>query len=111
MKLKDEKYERIAVITISGELTADELEPFRRLIDKRLADDTRDFVLDVGEMGFVDSKGLETLLWLQEQAGERLGQVRLARPTDIVRTILHVTRLEHHLDAHDDVEGAMKSLR
>lgn len=111
MKLKHEKYDRIAVISIAGEANIDELEPLRRLLQNQIDSEIRDFVLDMSETEFVDSKALELMLWLQEQADEQLGQVRLASPNETIRKILQVTRLEHHFDAHDDVEAALKSLR
>jgi len=111
MKLKQETYDRVAVISIAGEASVDELEPLRRMLEQRIEQDTRDFVLELGETEFFDSKALELLLWLQEQADERLGQVRLAGPNETIRKILEVTRLEHQFDAHDDVESALKSLR
>ncbi len=111
MKLKHENYERITVIASEGDVTTDDLEPLRKLLEERLEAGTRDFVLDLGQTEFVDSKSLELLLWLQEQADDRLGQVRLAQPTENVSRILHITRLEHHFDAHEDVDAALKSLR
>jgi anti-sigma B factor antagonist len=111
VKLKHENYERITVISLQGDLTTDELEPLRRLVADRLLTQTRDFVLDLSQSDFVDSRGLETLLWLQEQADSHLGQVRLAGPTENVRKILHITRLENHFDIHDDLDSALKSLR
>lgn len=111
MKLKQETYDRVAVIAIAGEANVDELEPLRRMLDERIAQDTRDFVLDLDETEFLDSKALELLLWLQEQADERLGQVRLAACNDTIRKILQITRLEHHFGVHEDVESALRSLR
>lgn len=111
MKLTHENYDEITVVGLSGDLSADELEPFKRLAEQRLADKARDFVLDVEELEFIDSKGLEMLLWLQEQADQRLGQVRLVAPNDNIRKILEITRLEHHFDSHTDLDSALKSLR
>lgn len=111
MKLKHENYDRITVISVNGDLNADELPVLHRMVEDRLADNTRDFVLDLTEMEFIDSQGLESLLWIQEQADERLGQVRLAGCTENVRTILNMTRLENHFDRHEDIESALKSLR
>jgi anti-sigma B factor antagonist len=111
MKLKHENYDQVTVISAAGDMTVDELEPLRKLVTNRLEADTRDFVIDLSGTEFVDSAGLEAMLWLQEQVDDRLGQVRLVAPQDNVRTILRITRLEHHFDAHDDVESALKSLR
>jgi len=111
MKIKHENYDRVTVINVSGDITTDEMEPLRDLCRKRLEADTRDFVLELSETEFADSQAMELLLWLQEQAGERLGQIRLAGPTENLRRILNLTRLEHHFDLHDDVDAALKSLR
>ena len=111
MKLTDETYDEIAVVSIQGELTVDEIDAFTRKIDELTDKDVRDFVLDLESLDFVDSRGLETLLWLQESAGERLGQVRLVSPNESMMKILEITRLEHHFDAFDDVDSAVRSLR
>lgn len=111
MKIKHENYDRVTVINVSGDITVDEIEPLRSLCQKRLEADTRDFVLELSETEFADSKALEMLLWLQEQAGERLGQIRLAAAPENLQRILNLTRLEHHFDLHNDVDAALKSLR
>ncbi|MFA7237073.1 MAG: STAS domain-containing protein [Phycisphaeraceae bacterium] len=111
MKMKSENYDHVTVISCAGDVTTDDLEPLKKLVSERLENGGRDFVLELNETEFIDSMTLETLLWIQEQADERLGQLRLAGPTENVRRILHVTRLEHHFDTHTDVETALKSLR
>jgi anti-anti-sigma factor len=111
MKLKHENYDRITVISAEGDINVDELEPLRRLVEQRLEANTRDFVMDLAEVEFLDSKALELMLWMQEQADENLGQVRLAAVTENVAKILHVTRLGNHFDRHEDVESALKSLK
>lgn len=111
MKLKHEDYDQVSVLTIRGELTTDEVETLRKVALDRMEHNIRDFVLDISQMEFIDSQGLETLLWLQETCGEKLGQVRLAAPKQNVEKILEITRLIARFDRHDDVESAMKSLR
>jgi anti-anti-sigma factor len=111
MKITHEDYDQLSVLTIQGDLTADQIDLFRKTVDDRMNANTRDFVLDVQAMEFIDSRGLEAILWLQEQTGEKLGQVRLAGLTDNVSTILELTRLTPMLDCHASVELAVKSLR
>ncbi|MBI1367433.1 MAG: anti-sigma factor antagonist [Planctomycetes bacterium] len=111
MKIAHEDYDQISVIKLNGELTADELDPLRRVVNDRLGSNVRDFVVEMSQLDFVDSRGLETLLWLQDQAGENLGQVRLVNPPENVRKILQMTRLDKCFDTHQDVDSALKSLR
>lgn len=111
MKIAHEDYDQLSVLTIRGDLTLDHTEALKSAAMERLARQTRDFVLDITAMDFIDSKGLEMLLWLQEQAGERLGQIRLAGKSDNVAKILEMTRLANRFDSHPDLEAAIKSLR
>lgn len=111
MKLTHEDFDQTSVITVKGELTADQIEPFRRLVLERLADKARDIVLELSQAEFIDSKGLESVLWAQEQCADRLGQICIAAPGENLRKILELTRLAPRFPCHADVESALKSLR
>jgi anti-anti-sigma factor len=111
MKLTCEDYDQLAVVAIRGDLSGEQVDALRKTATDRLGQQTRDFVLDITGVDTVDSKGLETLLWLQERCGEKLGQIRLAAPNETVRKILELTRLAARFDIHDDVDSAIKSLR
>ncbi len=111
MKMMFEDYDQLTVMTLQGDLTADDIGTFREIAEERLEQQIRDFVLDVAEVEFIDSQGLETLLWLQETCAEQLGQIRLAGATENACTILKLTRLASHLDCHEDIDSAIKSLR
>lgn len=111
MKLTYEDYDQLSVVAMRGELTADECEAFRGAMTERIEHDIRDFVLNLAETDAVDSQGLEALLWLQDQASERLGQVRLAAASPTLREVLRVTRLAGRFDSHDTIDAAIASLR
>ncbi|MCC6682723.1 MAG: STAS domain-containing protein [Phycisphaeraceae bacterium] len=111
MKVKFDDHERMSVLAIRGEITADDVDPLRKAVIERMDKKICDFVLDLGQTEFIDSKGLETLLWLQEESVTQLGQVRLAACQETVRKILAITRLSGRFTCCDDVEEAVRSLR
>lgn len=111
MKLAQETYDRTTVIRLAGEITSDDTDALMSMVRECLGSDARDFVLDLSATEFLDSAALETLLWVQEQADERLGQVRLSGASESIRKILEMTRLDKHFNCHGDVDTAMKSLR
>lgn len=111
MKLSYEDHGTISVVSLTGELTADQTDNFRRNCTERLNNGIRDILLDLEHLRLVDSEGLESLLWLQDQVAQKSGQVRLVRPEQTVRDVLRVTRLERRFNIHETVEGAAKSLR
>jgi anti-anti-sigma factor len=111
MNIRCEDYDHVTVVSIAGEFNAEGAEPFRQQIDERLQRKVRFFVIDLHQTTFVDSKGLETLLWVQEQCDERLGTVRLCNPDESCRKILQVTRLDSRFDVFADVAEAVKTMR
>ena len=111
MKLTHQDYDQITVLTVKGELEADETDRFRKAALERMDAKARDFVLDFQQLEHIDSRGLESLLWLQDQCAEQLGQVCLASVKDHINTVLEMTRLAARFDTHDSVESALKSLR
>lgn len=111
MKFSFEDHGTTTVLTLSGELTADQADSFRRSCLERFSSGVRDVVLGMEHLTLVDSAGLEMLLWLREAATERHGQLRLVNPDATVRKILEITRLDRRFDTHETVASAAKSLR
>jgi anti-anti-sigma factor len=111
MKIRCDDYEGVTVIAPNGELTADNVDLLREQIQTRLDQNVHLFVVDMEGLQFIDSKGLECLIWLQEQCDDALGQMRLCKPDDTCRRILHVTRLDNRFDVFSDVAQAVKTMR
>ncbi len=111
MNVRYEDYEHVSVVGLTGEFVADTCDMLRKQIEQRLERKVRFFVVDLECTTTIDSKGLETLIWLQEQCDERLGQVRLCKPDETCRKILQITRLDSRFDVFQDVTEAVKTMR
>ncbi|MEM7626851.1 MAG: STAS domain-containing protein [Planctomycetota bacterium] len=110
MKITHQDQHEMTVLTLKGELTGDESDRLRRVALERMDARVRDFVLDVRELDAIDSQGLETFVWLQDQCAERLGQIRLAGGTDALADVLKITRLAARFESHADPDSAVHSL-
>lgn len=110
MRITHEQHEQAMVIRLTGDFNVDAVEPFTRIVGEQLRR-SRDFILDFGHVEFIDSRGLETLLWLQDQAAEQLGQLCLVGATENVRTVLRVTRLESRFQVHAELREALRAMR
>ena len=110
MKITYEDKGPVTVLSISGDLSVDEAARFQRETLQRFDQNIRDFVLDLESLDFIDSRGLESLLWLQDKCSELLGQVRLAACPDHISKVLEVTRLNTRFDCHPNVDAAVSSL-
>lgn len=111
MKLHHEDTGQLSVFTLKGDLTSEHIDLFDRTVRDRIDAQVRDFVLDLSEVEFIDSKGLESLLALQDTCADLLGQVRLAGVKDNLEQILRVTRLMSRFEQCATVEEAINSLR
>ena len=111
MKITCEQHDLYSIATLRGELTKDEVDQFRKTLVENINERARDVVLDMSQISFVDSEGLESLLWLQDHCLERLGQIRLAACNENVTTILRITRLNEAIESHRDLPTAIQSLQ
>lgn len=112
MALKCEDYNNVCVISLEADLSGEVTQELRKAVDERV--DQRqlvDFVVDFEKAGFVDSEGLETLLWLKRRSEDLFGQVKLINLDENCRKILEVTRLEHRFESHNDLSAALKTMR
>lgn len=110
MKTSYEDKGPVTVFSITGDLSIDEADRFQREVLQRFDKNVRDFVLNLESLEFIDSRGLESLLWLQDKCNEMLGQVRLASCPEHIYKVLEVTRLNTRFECHTDVDAAVSSL-
>lgn len=111
MTLHWEEFGSICVVELEGELIGDASDALVRACKERIAAGAKDLVIDVKRVSIVDSRGLETLLGLTEQAVSRGGRCTLAAPDPIFGAILELTGIKDRLDLHDSVQGAARTLR
>lgn len=110
MKTSYEDKGPVTVFSINGDLSYEEADRFQREAMQRMDENVRDFVLNLESLDFIDSRGLESLLWLQDKCNELLGQVRLAACPQHIFKVLQITRLNSRFDCHPDIETAVSSL-
>ncbi|MEA2708327.1 MAG: anti-sigma factor antagonist [Phycisphaerales bacterium] len=112
MPIKADDYSNVCVLSLNGDLAADTSKEVRRTVEERIEQRRiADFVLDFEKADFIDSEGLETLLWLKRRCEDLFGQIKLVNLDENCRKILEITRLEHRFECHGDLAGALKTMR
>ena len=112
MAIKCEEYNNVCVVALGGDLSAEATQELRKAVDERIEQrQLVDFVVDFEKSGFVDSEGLETLLWLKRRCEDLFGQVKIINLDENCKKILEVTRLEHRFECHGDLSAALKTMR
>jgi anti-sigma B factor antagonist len=109
MKVKTQDYDDVTVVELQGELDSDAAELLQNNITNIVKTQKTGIVLDMSNIGFIDSKGLEQLLWARDYCNENNCQLRLAGLDENCLKILEVTRLENEFDHYAELAEAVKS--
>ncbi len=109
MKLKVQDYNDVTVVEVHGDLDIDVVEMFQDAIIDVVAKDRVGVVLDMSGVGFIDSKGLEQLLWARDYCNENTRELRLAGLDENCLRILEITRLSDEFAHYAELSEAVKS--
>ena len=119
IEIKEKEIRGIIVLEVSGRLVlGQESMDFRGKIREVLEKSdwikekwgwqTR-IVLDLGNLGFVDSAGLGAVIAARTSCVSRGAEIKLANLTKKMRDALAITKLVTVFDVYDSVEAAVKS--
>lgn len=81
------------VVSLAGELDISTVAELRAALASVLADDPRLLVFDLGGLRFMDSAAISVMV----DAAERVPELRLREPTQIVKRIVEITGLSQVL--------------
>ncbi len=109
MKVKVQDYDDITVVELQGELDADVAELFQNTISDVIAKSKTGIVLNMKAIEFIDSKGLEKLLWARDYCIQNKREFRLAGLDDNCMKIMEITRLDSVFDHYAELTEAVKS--
>ena len=113
MGIRFDQYNTVGVVALEGDLRGDDAATeFRSAIGDALDADGRlsALVIDFTAARFVDSLGLEALLWSRGRLGGAIGAVRLAALDANCRKIVEMTRLDDQFEINEDVQAALRAM-
>jgi anti-anti-sigma factor len=110
--IKYEEYNQVCVMSVNGDLVGSEVGGMKKAIDELIEKkQIVDFVVDLEKVQFIDSEGLESLLWVKRRSEDLFGQIKLVNLDENLHKILEITRLEHRFECHSDLPAALKTMR
>jgi len=109
MKIPWQNYGDVTVVELRGDVDGEDAEPLRTAITEIIAGRQTGIVLNLSEVEFIDSQGLELLLWVRDYCRQNRVPLRLAGLAENCAKILEITRLENEFDCHAELAEAVKS--
>jgi anti-sigma B factor antagonist len=101
----------ILMVDCSGRIVfGEESSLLRSTVKNALSENSR-IVLNLGEVNYIDSGGLGTLVELRTSAQNAGGTIKLTRLTKHVSDLLQITKLLTVFDVYDSEAEAVESFR
>jgi anti-sigma B factor antagonist len=100
-----------AVLSVSGEIDMATAPSLRERLHALLAEDRSHLVVDLDDVGFLDSTALGVLVGVLKRARTEGGEVRIASTQPRVRKVFEITRLDSAFDLFDSVDEAVGGAR
>ncbi len=100
-----------AALKPTAALDIESADAFRQVFTHMLSEGIAQFFIDLGDLDYIDSTGLGSLLQLYREAKVRGGVVRLYDPTPAVQDIFTLTRLDKVLEIDKTQEAAFARAR
>jgi anti-sigma B factor antagonist len=100
----------VLILALRGRLVlGPETEYLRREINEALAAGSRKILVDLGEVTYIDSSGLSTLVASYTSVRKQSGELKLLHLTRRIRDLLQITRLSTVFDLYDSQKEAVAS--
>jgi anti-sigma B factor antagonist len=109
VKFEEIQHGTVTVLVPDGALIEDEVQDFAERVRKCFQAGNVKLVLQLNNVPFVDSSGLETLLALYGEAMAFGGELKVSAPTEIGTDILRATRLNNVIEVYDSTPDARRS--
>jgi anti-sigma B factor antagonist len=112
LKLAKRTVDGILVIQGTGRIVfGEESSLLRDEVKKAVADGSKKIVLNLGDVSYIDSGGLGTLVALHTTAHNAGGMIKLANLTKRVGDLLQVTKLLTVFEVHESEYAALEAFR
>ena len=111
MKIDTQIHGTVAVLVPHGPLTADAVDDFTSRLKMTAEQRQGRVVVDCRDVPYLDSRGIETLVYLCGERREASTRPKLTHLVDTCREALDLTGVLPRLDTFDTVENAIRSYK
>jgi anti-sigma B factor antagonist len=111
LKISTRLMDGILVVDCNGRIVFGEESAYLRDTVKKHLTETKNLVINLGGVNYIDSGGLGTLVALYTTARTNGGKIKLAHLTQRVGDLLQVTKLLTVFETYDSEDEALQAFR
>jgi anti-sigma B factor antagonist len=104
-----EKYGAVVIELKGNVMGGDDTKDFNELLHKYIDDSKKNIIVDLHDVKFMNSSGLGMLIGGLTTLKKADGNLKLARVTDKIESLLIITKLITIFEFYKDVDEAVKS--
>lgn len=109
MVVQQDKFGTVTAVAPAGPITDEDSRQFADALAQQLAAPNPRLVINMNDVPYMDSRGLEILLDLVRELRDRGLPLKLAELTPTCREILDLTELLGEFEIYDSIEDAVRS--
>jgi anti-sigma B factor antagonist len=109
LSLNTRRVGRVTVIQCGGRIIAGNETESLRVHMSGMMRDRKDFILHLGEVNFIDSSGLGTLVRLLTSTRQSRGDLKLCNVPPNIDKVLRMTNLTQLFETHESEESAISA--
>jgi len=111
MELNTDHKGKITVISVKGEITAENVAELKKTLGDLLATGRIQLVFDMKDMPYIDSSGLAAIISRSNDLRKKKGDLYLAGMNETVKKIFDVTFLSQHFKIFPDAGEACRNFQ
>lgn len=100
----------VSVVRVTGEVDVHSAPRLREGVDAELGSASTGVVVDLSEVGFLDSTGLGALVTARTAAGERGVALPVVCTSERIRKLFTITGLDGVFDLYDSLDEALAAV-
>lgn len=109
MEIHESRQGAVTVLKPQGPLTGPDAEQFKASVSAVMDKSLGRFVVDISEVPYVDSRGLEVLKETTDELSQSGQALRVCGANETVREVLDLTQLTELFEHYQDVGSAVRS--
>src|SRR5580692_6044212 len=95
------------VLHVAGRMNAENAAHFESECESCIAEGFTSLIVDLGDLVYISSAGLRSVLMIAKKLKEKGGVLRICRLTGMVLQVFEITKLTQVFPLHDSVESAV----
>jgi anti-sigma B factor antagonist len=107
MKIKSEEQNGIKIFKLYGDIDISTSPDVKKSFDKALSRDNNKVIINLENVGYVDSSGLATLVEIYKSLRVHTGKLKLTNLSDKVKGLFEITKLDKLFDIVPSEEEAI----